>query len=365
MVNLKDYQGVVVLYNDLSPLSNGEQIDQISEQDVINCARGIYQALQTLTIPAELVPFGGDLGSVLAPYPPSDWIIYNLAEGGGGRLYEEARIAWSLETMGYCFTGSSGRAIALTSNKTLTKFFLSRAGLKTPDWWLYHSPDQIPLDGPFSFPLFVKPAAEDASLGIGKDSVVRDVRTLRDRAAYIIDHYHQSALVEEFIPGRELHAAVWGDPQELLPITEIDFSSFPDAQVKIVDYAAKWQQESFEFQHTPSICPVDLPPGLEKKISRSSLCALQTCGVHAYARVDFRLAPDGTPYILEINCNPDISQNAGFFRAAEASGKSYKDMVLKILTNARRFSDEYNTPRRNQRWPRHFKNHVKHRFLFS
>lgn len=345
MVDLKDYQGVVVLYNDLSPLSKGEQIDQISEQDVINCARGIYQALQTLTIPAELVPFRGNLEAVLAPYPPSDWVIYNLAEGWGGRLYEEARIAWSLETMGYCFTGSSGRAIALTSNKALTKSFLVRAGLKTPTWRLYHSPDQIPLDGQFPFPLFVKPAAEDASLGIGKDSVIRDVSTLHDRAAYLINHYHQSALVEEFLPGRELHAAAWGNPLELLPIAETDFSSFAETDPRIVNYAAKWQQESFEFQHTPSICPADLPPGLEKKISRSSLCALQTCGVHAYARVDFRLAPDVTPYILEINCNPDISQNAGFFRAVEASGKSYQDMVLKILLNARRHSDEYSTPR--------------------
>jgi D-alanine-D-alanine ligase len=192
----------------------------------------------------------------------------------------------------------------------------------------------------------VKPVAEDASLGISNDSMVRDIKSLQERVTYVIERYNQSALVEEFITGREINAAAWGDPLELLPLSEIDFNDFAQPEAGIVNYAAKWQAESFEFHHTPAICPANLKPNLEKKIRRSVITALQCSGVNNYTRVDLRIAENDTPYILEINANPDISPGAGFFRAVEQSGLTYPDLVLKILTNARRHSDDYRSFRR-------------------
>lgn len=348
MINPADFKGVIVLYNDSSHLIKGEKIDLISDQDVIQCATGISKVLESLSIPNQLIPIRGEVESVLTPFHPADWLVFNLAEGWGGRLYEEARAAWILELMGYCFTGSSGRAIALTTNKALTKAFLSRAGLRTPAWWLFHTPDQVLPNMNFPFPLFVKPVAEDASLGIGNDSVITGHNSLRDRVAYIVERYHQSALVEEFITGREINAAAWGDPLQLLPLAEIDFSAFSDPYARIINYAAKWEEGAYEFHHTPAICPANLPRSLENRISRTAIRALHCSGAHNYARVDLRVKADGTPYILEINCNPDISRGAGFFRAVEQTGLTYQDMVLKILTHAKRHSDEYRTSRRSR-----------------
>lgn len=345
MVNITDFKGVVVLYNESDRLIKGEEKDLISDQDVIKCAEAIAAALRTSAIETELVPITKEAEHTLAAFDPQKWLIFNLAEGWGGRLYEESRIAWLLESRGYHFTGSCGRAIALTTNKALAKSFLSRAGLHTPDWWLLHSPDQISKKRGLPFPLFVKPVAEDASLGIGKESVVHDHKALRDRVSYVIDRYHQSALVEEFIDGREISAAAWGEPLELLPLSEIDFRKFNFPQSRIVDYEAKWQEDSFEYQNTPSICPADLDPKLKKIISRYALLALQCTGASNYARVDMRVTEDGVPYILEINCNPDLSPGAGFFHAVEVTGLTYQDMVMNILNQARRHSDAYSFAR--------------------
>jgi D-alanine-D-alanine ligase len=345
MVKITDFKGVVVLYNESFRLIKGEEKDLISDQDVVKCAEAITAALRSSSIETELAPITEEAEHTLAGYDPQKWLIFNLAEGWGGKLYEEARIAWLLESRGYYFTGSCGRAIALTTNKALVKSFLSRAGLHTPDWWLLHSPDQISNKRDLPFPLFVKPVAEDASLGIGKESVVYDHKTLRDRVSYVIDHYHQSALVEEFIDGREISAAAWGEPLELLPLSEIDFRKFPSPQSRIVDYEAKWQEDTFEYQNTPTICPADLTPKLRKTISRYALHALQCTGVSNYARVDMRVTEDGVPYILEINCNPDLSPDAGFFHAVEKSGLTYPDMVRNILDQARRHSDGYSFAR--------------------
>jgi D-alanine-D-alanine ligase len=350
MINPGDFQGVVILYNDSASLIKGEQKDLIADQGVVSCAEAVADALGAQGIPARMAAIRGEAESVLAEYPPADWLVFNLAEGLGGKLFEESRIAWLLEVRGYHFTGSCGRVLALTTNKALTKYYLAKIGLATPSWWLFHSVDNISRDLKFPYPLFVKPVAEDASLGIENDSVVFDNNSLRERVDYIIHRYQQSALVEEFISGREFNVSAWGDPPELLPLAEIDFQEItgPPEQ-KIVNYAAKWQDETYEFHHTPAICPAVVSPGLKRKITRSALSALKCAGVSTYARVDMRISENEIPYILELNCNPDISPGAGFANAVLSAGVSFQEMVFKILSLARRPSDEYRPARRKNR----------------
>jgi D-alanine-D-alanine ligase len=354
MVELKNFRGVAILYNESTGLIKGEQKDLIAEQGVISCAESVAEALSAEGFQVRMAPIKEEAETVLAEYPPDDWLIFNLAEGFAGKSFEESRIAWLLEIRGYYFTGSSGKILALTTNKSLTKYYLSRIGLTTPRWWLFHSANDIPQNGVFPYPLFVKPVAEDASLGIGNDSVVSDITALQERTDYIINRYQQAALVEEFISGREFNVSAWGDPPELLPLAEINFQDINGpAELKIVNYDAKWQDSSFEFHHTPAICPADVSPTLKRKINRSALSALKCAGVNTYARVDMRISLDEEPYILEINCNPDISPGAGFAHTVQCAGINYQEMVLKILSLARRPSDEYRPYRRKMRRIRH------------
>jgi D-alanine-D-alanine ligase len=325
--------GVVVLFNRSERVVKGEAKDLLAEQGVIACAHAVADALRSRDVPVVLAPISGDAENALKPFPPTTWVVFNLGEGMEGRLFEEVRIAWALEAMGYRFTGADAMALALSTHKARAKEILARAGVATPAWRLFRHPSEVSqevLDG-LPFPMIVKPVAEDASQGVSGSSVVHSIRELHSRVAYLVECYRQAALVEEFVDGREFNVSVWGDPPEVLPIGEIDFSAFDDPFQRIVSFAAKWETESFDYQNTPVVCPAHVSASLKERIERTALMAWSAIGCRGYARVDMRVSPDGIPYVIEVNCNPDISPDAGFFRAARTAGYGYEDMVFKVL----------------------------------
>ncbi len=324
---------VVVLYNHSERLVKGEPQDLLADQGVIACAHAIADALTSEAVSVVLVPVTGDVEMALEPFPPTEWVVFNLAEGLEGRLFEEVRMAWALEAMGYRFTGADAAALALSTQKARSKEALARAGVATPAWRLFRHPEEVTevsVEG-LPFPLIVKPVAEDASLGVGAESVVHSLQGLRERVAYVVERYRQAALVEEFIDGREFNISVWGEPPEVLPIAEIDFTAFDGPYDRIVSFAAKWESESFAFNNTPVMCPARVSPALERRIRETALAAWKAMGCRGYARIDMRVSPQDVPYVIEVNCNPDLSPDAGFFRAVTEAGHSYQSMVLKIL----------------------------------
>lgn len=327
--------GVVVLYNESSGLIKGEARDMLAERGVVTCAMAIADALESAGYRVARVPLRQGVEEALAPYPAREWVVFNLSEGLGGRLFEEARFVWTMEAMGYRFTGNSGDALAHSTNKSRTKSLLASAGIPTPPWREFRHGDEVDACGdgpaPLRFPLIVKPVAEDASLGIGADAVVHTLAALRERVAYVTARYRQVALAEEFISGREFNISLWGDPVQVLPLAEIDFSAFGDPCQRIVSFEAKWEDASFDYQHTPVTCPANVTPELGRSISTVAREAWRVMDCRGYARVDLRVAADETPYVIEINCNPDISPDAGFARAALTGGFDYVAMVTHIL----------------------------------
>jgi D-alanine-D-alanine ligase len=335
--------GAAVLYNASDHLVKGEFRDILAEQGVIACAHAVAEALETAGHRVALVPIHSDVELTLAPYPPTDWVVFNLGEGLEGRLFEEARIAWALEAMGYSFTGSGGDAIARSTHKGRAKALLAAAGVPTPPWQVFYDPTEVEESGvaTLPFPLIVKPVAEDASLGVTMDAVVHTPAALQARVAYVVERYRQGALAEQFIAGREFNISLWGDPPAVLPLAEIDFGAFTDPFQQIVSFAAKWEEDSFAYHHTPVVCPASVAPVLRDRIMATARRAWRAIGCRGYARVDMRVAADGTPYVVEVNCNPDISPDAGFFRAARAAGYDYVRMAAHILKLALRQYDTY------------------------
>jgi D-alanine-D-alanine ligase len=325
--------GVIVLYNHSQRLVKGAPQDLLAEQGVIACAHAVAEALETAGHGVVLVPIYADVELALAPYPPTDWVVFNLGEGLEEKLFEEARIAWALEAMGYRFTGADGEAIAHSTHKGRAKALLTAAGVPTPPWQVFFDPAEVQESSlvTFPLPLIVKPVAEDASLGVGPEAVVHTPAALRARVAYVVERYRQGALAEQFIAGREFNISLWGDLPEVLPLAEIDFSAFADPFQRIVSFAAKWEEDSFAYNHTPVVCPASVAPSVRDRIIATAKRAWRAIGCQGYARVDMRVAADDTPYVVEVNCNPDISPDAGFFRAAQAAGYDYVGMVAHIL----------------------------------
>jgi D-alanine-D-alanine ligase len=188
------------------------------------------------------------------------------------------------------------------------------------------------------FPVIVKPAREDASVGITRASVVNDRAALDARVLHILDHYHQPALVEEYIEGREIYVSLLGQvggELQVFPFFEIDFSAMPPDRPKIVSFEGKWVEDSVEYKGTRPVRCEGLSPELRDKVAQTALDAFRCIGLRDYGRMDIRLHADGTPYIIDVNPNCDLSDLAGgFSRAAKTGGLSYKDVILRLISLA-------------------------------
>jgi hypothetical protein len=147
---------------------------------------------------------------------------------------------------------------------------------------------------------------------------------LYDAVARIHEQFGDSAMIEQYIDGRELNVSVlWKDNDAIvLPLAEIDFSAFDASRVKIVGYEAKWRQDSFEYQNTPRVIPAPLPDEVAGQVRQLAISACRAVGCDDYCRVDFRLDDQLRPFILEVNANPDISPEAACRRAAAPESPS-------------------------------------------
>jgi D-alanine-D-alanine ligase len=259
-------------------------------------------------------------------------VIFNLCESVGNEAIHEMHVAGMYELMGIPYTGAGPLALGIALNKVRVKEILLSNGLPTPRYQLVESPIKITLDENMNFPLIVKPAREDASVGISSDSVVYSLSDMKKRVRFIFEQFNQPALVEEYIDGRELNVAVLGNRKPtVLPISEIDMSTLPKQYHRIISYNAKWMKGTDEYEHTKGVCPAKISPELEATMKEMALKAFHLVGCRDYARVDFRLTNKNKPFILEVNPNPDISDDAGFARSARAQGYKFEELISKIV----------------------------------
>ncbi len=259
-------------------------------------------------------------------------VIFNFVE-----LYKddpklEMNVVGLFELMGIPYTGSPPLALANCQNKVMAKKLLNINRIKTPPYFLAADlPERIKHD--LKYPLIVKPAFEDASVGIENESIVFNKNELLMRMELVMQKFTQPVLIEEFIEGRELNIAVFQDEgTRALPISEIDFTEMPDHLQNIVSYQAKWDPQHESYHKTIPICPANLPKKIESKAKEIAIHAFNIMGCRDYARVDVRLSKDDQLFVLEVNPNPDLTEGAGFMRSAEAHGLSYSE-VLKRLVN--------------------------------
>jgi D-alanine-D-alanine ligase len=262
-------------------------------------------------------------------------LVFNLVESVENDSALEMNVAGVYELLKIPYTGAGALALGTALQKPRVKEILTYHGIRTPKFQVFGLKDKIVLREGMSFPLIVKPAQEDASVGIDDMSVVYALADMRKRVRFIHHEYDQPAIVEQFIDGRELNVAIIGNrPPVALPISEIDFSGLTEDMHKIVSYEAKWMHGTVAFEGTKGVCPAELTPQQESRVKEMAVRCFQLVGCRDYARVDFRLSKEGVPYVLEVNPNPDISDDAGFARSARAEGYTFPEIVGKIVESA-------------------------------
>jgi D-alanine-D-alanine ligase len=255
-------------------------------------------------------------------------LVFNLCEGINGVGKWEDLVAATVELAGVPMTGCKAWTITVCHNKSVVNALLDAAGLPIPRWVVPRG-NQVPRD--FPLPAIIKPTAEDASVGIEQSSVVKTRGQLEARIAQQSEAFDE-VLVQQFIDGREFAVGFVG--QTTLPVSEIDFSRMPEGVWRILSFAAKWEKGSAEDMGSQPVCPAKVDRELEKRIISTAQSAWKTVGGCGYGRVDLRVDERGVPWILEVNPNPDISDDAGLSAMARAKGWPYGELVMRIVEEA-------------------------------
>lgn len=320
---------ITVVYNQVAELSFGQPEDILADGDTVKTAKEIATALLSLGYKIDLFAIDEQSAGRLTTYETD--LFFNTAFGIGSVPKSEADVAELLGKTGKPYTGSNAKAIVLTTDKVATKKILSAAGLPTPKWQVFDNSEEF--DPGINFPVIIKPGNEDCSLGISPSSVVESASALQKQVKKLQKVYREPVLVEEYIAGRELNVTVLGNGKraEVLPISEIVFGPSFKNKYKIVDFTAKWKEETEEYRETVGACPAKLPKSTEESVKRISLAAYQLTGCNDYARVDIRLSSDGMPYVLEVNANPGVGPEDGVVRSAKAAGYNYPQFLEAII----------------------------------
>jgi D-alanine-D-alanine ligase len=320
---------VVVLHDLLPPSAPPDAQDALVQVELaVRCLAGLGMTAEAMAADPDL----DVLAAELARRAPD--LVFNLVETYGGRA---DRIHWvpeRLESLGIASTGAPSAALRQTTDKVAAKRTLEAAGLPTPAMLVAGTKAGDRARGSR---WIVKPIYEDASVGIDDDACVSGsdadvLRIVRARSTA-----ERPLFAEAFIDGRELNVSLLALPQGLhvLPAAEILFDAFPPEKPRIVGYAAKWAVESFEYRHTPRCFErLARDPALVGRLEAFAVRAFEAFDCAGYARVDFRVAADGVPCILEVNANPCLSEDAGFMAAAAQAGMTPSHVIEAIVASA-------------------------------
>jgi D-alanine-D-alanine ligase len=320
---------VLVAYSAIERSVRGEARELEAELETIETAHTIAEELNKGRIPAQtyIVYDLSDIDRIPRAFDAEHTLVFNLCEHLQGDSHRDREVAQRLTDLDLQFTGAPVTALANALNKARTKATLQAAGVPTAKYQVFSHPDE-PIRVPL--PAIVKPVAEDASIGIDRDSVVHDDASLRRRVAYVLDLYREPALVEEFVDGREFNIGLWGNGKlYTLPIAELDYCDWSDPYQRFLHFDAKWNPEALEYQTMYIRCPADVDNALDERIRKVARLAYRVMGCRDYARVDLRLQ-NGKPMVLEVNPNPCLAPDAGFTNAARVAGFDYPAMVSRI-----------------------------------
>jgi D-alanine-D-alanine ligase len=303
-----------------------------SERAVLDVVASIVSRLNGGGVEFSQFGVSGDLATfrdVLQSAQPD--VVLNLFEGFGDDPNSEIRFARLLEDEGVAFTGASSEALWRTGRKDIAKKILAEAGLTTPAW---HTIEQLPpVECHLEWPVIIKPAQCDASVGIQQASVVTHRAQLNERVHHTADQFGLPVLLEEFIRGREVSVALFDWPEiTILPIVETQFASHSDIW-PIDSYDAKWVAYPGDRQANTLHYPADLSNELACRVAAAAQTAYQALGCRGFVTIDFRIR-DEVPYILEVNSNADLKPSVCLTELLELTGVDYNTFIWQIILSA-------------------------------
>lgn len=294
------------------------------EADTLAQVKAVKKALLHLGHTVEVAAFSLNLNLTARRIEKSGCdFVFNLVENlSSSRLLHLVPLL--CQTLSIPYSGGDAYTLSVTGDKVVAKKQLNLGGLPTP-LWLERGGDCSSF---LSFPLMVKPIAQEASVGI-TDASVRTFTDAGELSSYLDEH--PDLFAECYIDGREFNLSILPGGR-VLPVCEMCFVDYPADKVKIVGYEAKWQEQSFAYQHTKRSYTFGIDDqGLVEELRRLAKAVYELFGNSGYARVDVRVDQQKKPFILEMNSNPCIAADSGFIAAASQAGMTYCEVIEQLL----------------------------------
>ena len=258
-------------------------------------------------------------------------LVFNLAESFAGNDLADYCIAAYLELINKRFTGSGSHGLLYSQDKAAAKKILEFHGIHTPVFARSFR-GRLDFSHDLQFPVIVKPAREDGSIGIEFNAVVSSIRELMERIDWLHANFDSPVLIEEYVEGREMYVGVIGNDNPVaLPIVELDLSKLPEGTPRIAGAEVKWGKGTRAYRDTKSAIAEDLSDETVSLLQTTAAAVFQALELRDYARIDMRLRPDGRVAVIEANANPWLASKAEFPMACRKSGRNYTQLIEEIV----------------------------------
>ncbi|MCJ7593077.1 MAG: hypothetical protein MUO51_17165 [Woeseiaceae bacterium] len=330
---MKRYRILLMTHEQLVPPESIEGLTE-KEVDLFRTEYHVYSTLYNLGHHVRAIGIGDHLSELRETI--RDWrphVVFNLLEEFSGIAAYDQHVVAYLEMVRQRYTGCNPRGLMLSRDKVLTKQVLAWHRVATPAFQLFPLGKRFAEPRKLKFPLFVKSATEDASVGIAQASIVADMASLRERVTFIHDRVQSDALVEEYIDGRELYIGVFGNTRlTALPVWELNFGTMSEVQSGIATRRMKWNRTYQEKHGITTGMAQGLSEGEADRFVRLAKRIYRALHMSGYARLDFRMRDDGSVFLLEANANPDLTNGEDLAESARAIGIDYEAFISRIVS---------------------------------
>ncbi|MFG1484926.1 ATP-grasp domain-containing protein [Halobacteriovorax sp. RZ-2] len=336
--NKRKKKVLVLVHSDLIPPENISKEDKqkeefefkpwITEYNVISTLNELGHEVKVVGVYSDLLP----LRVAIDEFRPH--IVFNLLEEFDGKVLLDQNVVSYLELLKVKYTGANPRGLMIARDKALAKKLLSYHRIKTPGFQVFTSRSKAKvtkISKKLKFPLIVKCLYQDASLGISSASIVKTPEKAIERIIYLMDKYDEDVIVEEFIEGREFFVGVMGTKRlKVLPVLELSFNNIENPLAQLYSEKAKW---SMKYRQEKGIETglAKITKELEDKIIKICKRTYKVLELTGYARLDLRVCPEGEPYIIEANPNPNVASKDEFAMAAKLAGMDYQKLINEII----------------------------------
>jgi D-alanine-D-alanine ligase len=311
------------------PLDKAAPEDALEEYDSRETVEAIAAAITAAGHSVVMLGGGGEFLDNIRREPVD--IVFNIAEGRGSSRSRESQVPAVLEMLGIPYTGSDSHCLTVCLDKPLAKKLVAAEGVATPQWQIVNDEEELDKVSfeHFPFPAIVKPAYEGSSKGIRLTSVVDNVGGLTTEVSRLLEAYRQPVMVEEFISGDEVTVGIIGNsPPRVVGMMGI----VPRKREGHFIYSLEVKRDYLNLVDYE--CPPQLADEIKERLALASLKVFKVLGCRDFARVDFRVSPDGAPYFLEINPLPGLGSYSDLIIMARKLGWAHQGLIQAVLEAA-------------------------------